>query len=74
MLASAQLEILDGFAGAELLEIRDRYRAAYAGRPRSRRELAELREREGSRERDLDLMRFELAEIEGRRPRRGRGG
>ncbi len=64
MLASAQLEILDGFAGAELLEIRDRYRAAHARATGLAAELAELREREGSRERDLDLMRFELAEID----------
>ncbi len=64
MLASAQLEILDGFAGAELLAIRDRYRAAHARATGLAAERAELREREGSRERDLDLMRFELAEID----------
>ena len=53
---------------------------ATATAPRTRRprgltrELAELREREGSRERDLDLMRFELAEIEAAAPDAGRGG
>jgi DNA repair protein RecN (Recombination protein N) len=63
-LASAQLDILDGFAGAEHLDRRGLYRAAHAEAGRIERELAELREREGNRERDLDLLRFELAEIE----------
>jgi DNA repair protein RecN (Recombination protein N) len=67
-LASAQLEILDGFAGQALLELRDDYRAAHAEATALARELAELREREGSRERDLDLMRFELSEIEAANP------
>jgi DNA repair protein RecN (Recombination protein N) len=52
-ISSAQLEILDGFAGPEHLEV-----------GRLEAELAELREREGSRERDLDLYRYELSEIE----------
>ena len=68
MLASAQLEILDGFAGVELLALRDRYRAAHAEAAGLARELAELREREGARERDLDQMRFELSEIEAAAP------
>src|SRR5215217_4987749 len=38
------------------------------------RELAALREREGARERDLDLMRFELAEIEAAAPDREEEG
>ncbi|MGE0068180.1 MAG: DNA repair protein RecN [Solirubrobacterales bacterium] len=63
-IASAQLEILDGFAGAEQLALRQRYREAYRDCARLAAELAELREREGSRERDLDLYRYELAEIE----------
>ncbi len=67
-LASAQLEVLDGFAGPEQLELRERYRAAHALATRLARELAELREREGARERDLDLLRFELAEIEAAGP------
>ncbi len=67
-LASAQLEILDGFAGPRQLELRDEYRAAHAEVTSLIRERAELREREGSRERDLDLMRFELSEIEGAAP------
>ena len=35
-LSSAQLEILDGFAGAGMLELRDRYRGAHARVPRAR--------------------------------------
>jgi DNA repair protein RecN (Recombination protein N) len=67
-LASAQLEVLDGFAGEEHLERRRRYRAAHAEVREAERELAELREREGARERDLDLLRYELEEIEATAP------
>jgi DNA repair protein RecN (Recombination protein N) len=63
-IASAQLEILDGFAGAQHLQTRERYREAHRECGRLAAELAELREREGSRERDLDLYRYELSEIE----------
>jgi DNA repair protein RecN (Recombination protein N) len=66
--ASSQLEIVDGFAGPEQLAARERYRAAHSEVGRLQRELAELREREGARERDLDLLRFELAEIEAAAP------
>ena len=67
-LASAQLEVLDGFAGAEHLGLRRRYRAAHGEVRGMEAELAELRERDGARERDLDLLRFELAEIESAAP------
>jgi DNA repair protein RecN (Recombination protein N) len=63
-IASAQLEILDGFAGAEHLETRRLYHEAHRECGRLAAELAELREAEGSRERDLDLYRYELSEIE----------
>ncbi len=63
-ISSAQLEVLDGFAGAEHLRVRERYREAHRECGRLAAELAALREREGSRERDLDLLRYELAEIE----------
>ncbi|HET7590359.1 MAG TPA: DNA repair protein RecN [Solirubrobacterales bacterium] len=63
-ISSAQLEILDGFAGAEHLELRRRYQERHREVGRLAGELAELREREGSRERDLDLCRYELSEIE----------
>jgi DNA repair protein RecN (Recombination protein N) len=63
-ISSAQMEVLDGFAGAEHLELRHRYREAHRECARLEAELAELRERDGSRERDLDLYRYELSEIE----------
>ena len=64
-IASAQLEVLDGFAGAEHLETRRaataRRTASAAGSPLSWPSCASA---EGSRERDLDLYRYELSEIE----------
>jgi DNA repair protein RecN (Recombination protein N) len=63
-ISSAQMEILDGFAGAAHLRTRQEYREAHREHGRLAAELAELREAEGSRERDLDLYRYELAEIE----------
>jgi DNA repair protein RecN (Recombination protein N) len=63
-ISSAQLEILDGFAGAEHLALRGSYREAHRECAHLAAELAELHEREGSRERDLDLYRYELSEIE----------
>jgi DNA repair protein RecN (Recombination protein N) len=67
-LASAQLEILDGFGGKDLLEVRDSYHESHAEVTALARELDGLREREGTRERDLDLMRFELSEIDAAEP------
>jgi len=63
-ISSAQMEVLDGFAGADHLALRERYREAHRECGLLEAELAELRERDGSRERDLDLYRYELAEIE----------
>ncbi len=67
-ISSAQMEVLDGFAGADHLALREGYREAHRECLRLEGELAELRERDGSRERDLDLHRYELAEIEGVAP------
>lgn len=64
MLAAAGAEVLDGFAGAAHLELRDRYREAHAEATRLGREIEQLEAREGARERDIDLLRFELDEIE----------
>ncbi len=62
--ASAQLDLLDGFCGDAHLALRARMADAH-GRVRGCRvELEELRGRAGTRDRDLDLLRFELAEIE----------
>jgi len=63
-ISSAQMEVLDGFAGADHLALRERYREAQRECVRLDAELMELRERDGSRERDLDLYRYELSEIE----------
>ena len=62
-LSGAQLETLDGFAGERHLERRRAYRDAHGEVSRLGRELERIREREGARVRDLDLLRFELDEI-----------
>jgi DNA repair protein RecN (Recombination protein N) len=63
-ISSAQMDVLDGFAGAEHLELRRRYREVHRECVRLGAELDELHDRDGSRERDLDLYRYELSEIE----------
>ncbi len=63
-ISAAQMEVLDGFADADHLALREGYRESHRECARLAAELAELRERDGSRERDLDLYRYELAEIE----------
>jgi DNA repair protein RecN (Recombination protein N) len=70
-LSSAQLEVLDGFAGPDHLERRRSYRREHAELIALDAELAELREREGARDRDLDILRYELQEIEATRPDAG---
>ncbi len=64
VLSSAQLEILDGFAGDEHLGCRSRYRSAHYDVVDLMGELTRLRDRDGARERELDLLRYELSEIE----------
>ena len=68
MLASAQLEILDGFAGPEQARRRADCRAAYARERALQERLAMLRERAGARDRELDLLEWELGEIESAEP------
>jgi DNA repair protein RecN (Recombination protein N) len=68
MLASAQLEMLDGFCGADHMARRAAFAATYARVRGLERALEELRERAGARERELDLLAFELAEIEAADP------
>jgi DNA repair protein RecN (Recombination protein N) len=70
-LSSAQLETLDGFAGERHLERRRAYREAHAEVLRVERELERIREREGARVRDLDLLRYELDEIVAAQPNAG---
>jgi len=64
VLGSAQLEALDGFCGAAHLAARAAYADAHARARVARRELDDLRDREGARDRDRDLLLFEIAEIE----------
>src|SRR4051812_6284104 len=64
MLSSAQLEILDTFCGAAHLSLRQRFGERHARVRALERELDELRVRAGARERDRDLLAFELDEID----------
>ena len=63
-LTAAQGEILDGFAGTGHRALVGDYRAAHANVVALIRERDELEAREGARERDIDLLRFELDEID----------
>ena len=63
-LASAQLDLLDGFCGRDQLERRASLGATHGRMRELERALAELRERAGTRDRDLDLLAFEIEEIE----------
>ena len=63
-LASAQLDLLDGFGGRSVLELRSRLGDAHARTRELERELDDLRGRAGTRDRDLDLLAFEIEEID----------
>lgn len=63
-LSAAQLEVLDGFCGPGHLALRERFARCHASARALRREVADLRERAGARDRDLDLLVHELGEIE----------
>jgi DNA repair protein RecN (Recombination protein N) len=67
-LASAQLEILDGFCGPEQASRREAFAAAYARERSLREELETLRARAGARDRELDLLEWELEEIDRAEP------
>jgi len=68
MLSTAQLDLLDAYCGAEQLRRRGRARAAYEGARAAQQRADELRELAGARDRELDLVRFELEEIEAAAP------
>src|SRR4051812_14829852 len=63
-LGSAQLEALDAFCGPKHLAARERFAAVHAQVDARAVELERLRGRAGARERDRDLLAFELGEIE----------
>jgi DNA repair protein RecN (Recombination protein N) len=68
MLASAQLDILDGACGPGQAALREACAAAWARLRELEASLDGLRERAAGRERELGLLEFELAEIEGVAP------
>jgi DNA repair protein RecN (Recombination protein N) len=63
-IASAQLELLDGFAGDPAFAARAEFAACHAELRAVTAEVEELRGRAGARDRDLDLLAFEIEEIE----------
>ncbi|HEY6759359.1 MAG TPA: DNA repair protein RecN [Baekduia sp.] len=67
-LASSQLELLDGACGGDQAARRDRYMSLHLRVRALEGSLGELRERAGARDRELDLLQFELAEIEAAEP------
>jgi DNA repair protein RecN (Recombination protein N) len=64
VLSSAQVEILDAFCGPEQAQAREACACAHAQVRQLEASLADLRDRAGARERELDLLEFELSEIE----------
>jgi DNA repair protein RecN (Recombination protein N) len=69
MLAGAQLDVLDDYCDAAHAKLPDGVRAAYERLRGVERRASELRELAGARERELDLIKFELDEIEAADPR-----
>lgn len=67
-LASAQLDLLDAFCGPGQAERRHACAHAHAQVRRAERELEELSQLGGARERELDLLAYELREIEDAAP------
>jgi len=67
-LAASQLEILDDFCGPEQARRRDRCAAAHAEVHELEARLAELDQLEAARAREIDLVEFELGEIDSAAP------
>ena len=63
-IAAAQLELLDARCGPDQAALRREFAAAYGDVKEFARRVAELEQLAGARERELDLLAFELAEIE----------
>lgn len=70
-IGSVQTAMVDGAGGPEHAAILESYRRAWAEHRRVEGELEELVGRDRARERDLDLHRFELEEIEAAAPEAG---
>jgi DNA repair protein RecN (Recombination protein N) len=67
-LSTGQLDVLDSYCGSEHLSLRQALRAVYERVRGLDARLAELRALAGARERELDLITFELDEIEAAEP------
>ena len=68
MLSTAQLDVLDAHCGAAQLELRARVGEAYRRVRGLEQRVEQLRELAGARERELDLLAYELGEIEAAAP------
>src|SRR5438093_5099323 len=68
MLSSVQRDVLDAFCGEPQLARRRRFERFWAQATELEAELNEARTRAGTRERDLDLLEFELHEVEAAAP------
>ncbi|MBE3598139.1 MAG: AAA family ATPase [Limnochordaceae bacterium] len=64
MLASVQLQLLDAFAGPEVLELAGRVADLWGRWSAARSELEQLRTRERERLHEIDLLRFQIQEID----------
>jgi DNA repair protein RecN (Recombination protein N) len=64
MLSAVQLDVLDAHCGSDQMALRELVGGAYARVHRVEEREAELRELAAGRERELDLLAFELDEIE----------
>lgn len=71
MLGTVQLEILDGHCAPRALSLRERVAEAHARVRALEKERDGLGELSGARERELDLLNFELEEIEAAEPDAG---
>jgi DNA repair protein RecN (Recombination protein N) len=68
MLSAAQLELLDAYVGSDQRARRERLRDVYERVRALEGRAGELRELAGARDRELDLLAFELQEIEAAAP------
>jgi DNA repair protein RecN (Recombination protein N) len=68
MLATAQLDILDAFCGRDAQRLRTQLASSYELVRQLGSRVHELRELAGARDRELDIVRYELAEIEAADP------
>jgi DNA repair protein RecN (Recombination protein N) len=64
MVTATQLEALDSFCGAEVIDLLVEMRSAHQHARALETRLAEVADASGARERELDLLAFELAEID----------